>query len=64
MRKTHNIEIKIILPMDFPNDWDKEMIDFHLNESSWCCNNLIELLQEYAEKNECICSITTCQALD
>jgi hypothetical protein len=56
-RKVKTIRWEIKLPMEFPNDWDDEMIEFHLNESSWCCSNLINLLSEYDKENGCICSI-------
>lgn len=56
-RAEHLIKWEIHLPMDFPDDWDDEMIEFHLNESSWCCDNLIDLLERYSQQNGCICSI-------
>lgn len=40
-RQTKTIQWTINLPMDFPSDWDDDMIEFHLNESNWCCSNLI-----------------------
>ena len=59
-RQTKVIQWTINLPMDFPSDWDDDMIEFHLNESSWCCSNLISELEKYDEKNGCICGI--CEA--
>lgn len=56
-RQTKTIQWTINLPMDFPSDWDDDMIEFHLNESSWCCSNLISELEKYDEKNGCICGI-------
>lgn len=55
--KTVNIRWTIDLPMEVPEDWDADLINFHFNESSWCCDNLIDLLQEYSDKHGCICSI-------
>ena len=55
--KTVNIRWTIDLPMEFPDDWDSDMIYFHLNESSWCCDNLIDLLEKYSEDHGCICNI-------
>lgn len=32
------------------------MIEFHVNESSWCVGNILPKLQEYADKNNgCLC---------
>lgn len=59
-RQTKTIQWTINLPMDFPSDWDNDMIEFYLNESSWCCSNLISELEKYDEKNGCICGI--CEA--
>lgn len=59
-RQTKTIQWTINLPMDFPSDWDDDMIEFHLNESSWCCSNFISELEKYDEKNGCICGI--CEA--
>ena len=59
-RQTKTIQWTINLPMDFPSDWDDDMIEVHLNESSWCCSNLISELEKYDEKNGCICGI--CEA--
>ena len=64
MRQIKNIEIKINLPMDFPEEWDTNEIEFYLNDSSYCCNNLIDLLQEYSKKYGCICNITECKVID
>lgn len=55
--QTKTIRITIDLPMKFPEDWSDHLIEFHLNESSWCFSNLIELLEEYDEEHGCLCHI-------
>lgn len=62
-RQNKNIRITIDLPMDFPVEWDNEMIEFYLNESSYCCDNLIDELEKYGEENGCICEITKCKVI-
>ena len=64
MKQKKTIRITIDLPMNFPEDWDNEMIEFHLNDSCYCCDNLIDKLQEYSKENGCICMITECKVLD
>ena len=64
MKQNKTIRITIDLPMDFPKDWDSEMIEFHLNESSYCCDNLIREIEKYSEENGCICMITECKVID
>lgn len=49
-RQTKTIQWTINLPMDFPSNWDDDMIEFHLNESSWCCSNLISELKNTMRK--------------
>ena len=49
-RQTKTIQWTINFPMDFPSDWDDDMIEFHLNESSWCCSNLISELENTIRK--------------
>ena len=49
VRYTYEIEIEV------PHFWDKEAIEFHRNESSWCADNGIGNIEEYLEKNQ-ICS--------
>jgi len=63
-RKIKTIKWEIKIPMDFPSDWDNEMIEFHLNDSSWCCSNLIDILTEYDKKYGCICSICRAEVED
>lgn len=57
------VEIKIKLPMEFPSDWDDKLIDFHLNDSSWCMDNFIDLLDEYSKEHGCICGICEAKVL-
>ena len=63
-RQIKTIQWTINLPMDFPSDWDNELIEFHLNESSWCCSNLISELEKYDEENGCICGICEAKVAD
>ena len=64
MRQIKNIEIRIKLPIDFPEEWNIQQIEFYLNDSSYCCDNLIDLLQKYSKTHGCICSITECKVID
>lgn len=61
--KEKTIRITIDLPMMFPKNWDDRLIEFHLNESSWCFDNLIDQLEQYSEEHGCICSICEARVL-
>ena len=64
MKQIKNVQITINLPMNFPLDWTIQDIEFYLNDSSYCCNNLIDLLQQYSKQHGCICGITKCRIID
>lgn len=56
-QKTVTVRITIDLPMRFPKEWSNEHIEFHLNEGSWCANNIIGEIESYSEEHGCICGI-------
>lgn len=62
--KKVRIKWTIELPMDVPEEWDKEMIEFYFNESSWCCSNIIDDLQQYDKDHGCICGICEAEFLE
>lgn len=62
--KKVRIQWTIELPMDVPEEWDKEMIEFYFNESSWCCSNIIDDLQQYDKDHGCICGICKAEFLE
>ena len=64
MKYKRTIRITIDLPMEFPASWDNDMIEFHLNNSCYCCDNLIDELSKYSEEHGCICGITKCKVVD
>jgi len=61
--KERTIRITIDLPMKFPINWNDELIEFHLNESSWCFDNLIDKLDQYSKEHGCICGICNARVL-
>lgn len=63
MNQKRTVRITVDLLMEFPKDWDDRLIEFHLNESSWCFDNLIDKLEQYSEEHGCICGICKARAL-
>ena len=52
------IRFPIDVEMHVPDDWDKDMIEFHVNESSWCVGNILPILEKYADEHDgCICNL-------
>lgn len=64
MKHKRTVRITIDLPMDFPVSWDNDMIEWHLNEGTYCLDNLIDELFDYSEENGCICQIAKCKVID
>ena len=54
------------LTIDFvdsvPENWDKEVIDFHYNNSSWCASNILNRLEE-RNNFRCLCDVASFEYL-
>lgn len=59
--KRVKLRYTIEIETDLPHSWDKDMIEFHRNESSWCTDNLIDELQEYVDEGQCLCLSSECE---
>lgn len=57
IRKTVTVRMTVDYEINVPSDWDKDMIEFHRNESGWCSNNAIAELEKLREKLECLCDV-------
>lgn len=60
MNDTKKVRVRLTVEyeVEVPADWDKEMVEFHRNESSWCANNLISELDEifdHEDGSSCMC---------
>ena len=55
------VEVSMTIPRVVPADWDESMVNFHLNESSWCADNIINDLNRYmiAKKQDAPCMCGT-----
>jgi len=40
-----------------PEDWSSDMVEFHRNDSSWCCGNMIGELEAINESHGCLCNV-------
>ena len=54
------------LTIDFvdsvPENWDKGIIDFHYNDSSWCASNILDRLEERSNFH-CLCDVASFEYL-
>lgn len=51
--RTVVLKFSIELVVRVPENWNKDDIEFHRNESSWCASNII---RELGDGNACLCS--------
>lgn len=59
LQRPVKIRLTIELIITQPRDWQKDMIEFHMNESSWCMDNIMEDLARYADSDDrCLCPIS------
>jgi len=62
-QRTVVVEVKITMVREVPEDWPAEMINFHMNESSWCADNLLPELNAHQARTDagkvgCLCAWT------
>lgn len=57
--KTVKVRMTIEYYITVPSFWDKEVVERHRNESSWCASNALDELEKLWEENgKCICDFT------
>jgi len=51
------VKVEMTLPRVVPAHWDQHDIEFHLNDSSWCANNITNDIKrmEAADEENCRC---------
>ncbi len=52
------LKVTINFEVSVPHSWDKENIEFHRNDGSWCANNVIDEFEaefEQEDSEECLC---------
>lgn len=54
---TRTVMVRAVIeyPIEVPESWAKEKIEFHRNLGSWCSGNIVEELRALSE---CLCPIT------
>ena len=45
-----------------PENWDKDVIDFHYNDSSWCASNILNRIEERSNFR-CLCDVASFEYL-
>lgn len=56
IRREWRVRVTFEIDLDMPASWDREMVDFHLHESSWCASNIANEIERLDAKNKpCLC---------
>lgn len=55
-RKSVLVEYKIQLVKYYPEDWEEDNINSHLQDSSWCASNAVDELVKINEEKGCMCN--------
>ena len=61
-KKTIVTRITIDFVDSVPENWDKDVIDFHYNDSSWCASNILNMLEE-RNNFRCLCDVASFEYL-
>lgn len=58
IRKKVRVRLAIEYTVEVPADWGKDKVEFQRKHGSWCANNLIDELVEFAEGLDgCLCNL-------
>lgn len=53
--RTVMVRVSFNLIREVPEDWEQSMVEFHMNESSSCKDNLLDEIQAQSERIGCAC---------
>jgi hypothetical protein len=56
---TKTIKVRYVYEVEItvPHFWGEDLINFHLNESSWCADNGLDDLDKIIAERGCLCSV-------
>jgi len=59
-QKEAEVTFQVRLRLSVPDAWDSERVLFYYNESSWCADNLADLIEDarqaYDQQGTCLCN--------
>jgi hypothetical protein len=63
INKRVKVRATIEYEIDVPASWDKEQVEFHRNEGSWCSDNMLADLECLMHDGGCLCGIVEYEML-
>ena len=61
VQKRVKVRMIVEYEVDVPAFWDKERIEFHRNDGSWCADNALAELRKLSKQDGCLCAKTAYQ---
>lgn len=60
------VKVKAIIEYEIkvPAHWERDHIEFHRNEGSWCATNMIGELEKLDDESNCLCSHVKFECMD
>ena len=55
--KTVIVKVEVEIVHVVPEDWDAKQIEFVINDSSSCANNILDEIEDQAERLGCLCGV-------
>jgi hypothetical protein len=57
--RTVVVDVTVRLVITQPEHWTAKQIEWHMNEGSWCADNILEEMEAQAVRMGCLCNTTT-----
>lgn len=64
VEKRVKINFIVTLEVDVPYHWDESDIEFRFNDSSWCADNLIHMMEEAGTGRGCLCGMVRAEYIE
>jgi len=61
--RTVVIDITFRMVRATPEDWDKEQIEFQLNNGRFCMDNILDELNDLSERLGCLCGVSEAELI-
>lgn len=58
IKKKVQVQVTFLREMEVPAHWEKDDMEYHWNDSSWCVNNLFRDIGEHIGGESCMCPFT------
>lgn len=62
--KTVKLRYSFKIEVDVPHFWEKSDIEFHRNEGTWCADNALSDISDFAKKHGCLCDVFEAKFLE